>query len=54
VHSKRLRKSTTEGLDEGRWVLLDFDDVIVHIFHSEDRQFYDLEGLWKEAPRLQL
>jgi ribosome-associated protein len=54
VRSKRLRKSSTEGLGEGRWVLLDFDDVIVHIFHDEDRQFYDLEGLWHTAPRLQM
>ncbi|NOX25811.1 MAG: ribosome silencing factor [Deltaproteobacteria bacterium] len=54
VRSKRLRKSSTEGLGEGRWVLLDFDDVVVHIFHDEDRQFYDLEGLWHAAPRLQM
>ncbi len=52
VSNKRLRKATTEGLSDGRWVLLDFNDVIVHIFHDEDRQFYDLEGLWSAAPRL--
>lgn len=38
-----------EGLEEGRWVLLDFNDVIVHIFHQPVREFYDLEGLWSEA-----
>ncbi len=54
VRSKRLRKSRTEGLGEGRWVLLDFHDVIVHIFHDEDRSFYDLEGLWHTATRLQM
>ncbi len=54
VSTKRLRKSNTEGLDDGRWVLLDFNDVIVHIFHDEDRAFYDIEGLWHEAPRLQM
>lgn len=38
-----------EGLEEGRWVLLDFNDVVIHIFHQPVREFYDLEGLWSEA-----
>ena len=42
----------TEGYDEGRWVLMDLDDVIVHIFVSEWREHYDLERLWSEAPAL--
>lgn len=52
----RKRASTTkvEGLDEGHWVLLDFNDVIVHIFYYEERQVYDLEGLWHDAPRVDL
>lgn len=40
-----------EGREEGQWVLLDFNDVIVHIFYQPVREFYDLEGLWGEAPR---
>jgi ribosome-associated protein len=52
VRSKRVSASSAEGLNEGLWVLLDFDDVIVHIFYHEQRQFYNLEGLWSEAKRV--
>lgn len=45
--AKPLRR---EGRSEGRWVLLDFGDIVVHVFHQEDRQFYALERLWKDAP----
>lgn len=41
-----------EGREEGQWVLLDCNDVIVHIFYQPVREFYDLEGLWAEAPQL--
>lgn len=51
---KRLSSSKAEGLDEGHWVLLDFNDVIVHIFYYEERQVFDLEGLWHDAPRVDL
>ena len=51
---KRLSNVKTEGLDEGHWVLLDFNDVIVHIFYYEERPVYDLEGLWHDAPRVDL
>ncbi|MBW1918541.1 MAG: ribosome silencing factor [Deltaproteobacteria bacterium] len=40
-----------EGLEEGQWVLLDYNDVIIHIFSQPMREFYDLENLWAEAPR---
>ena len=52
VRSKRVKASSAEGLNEGLWVLLDFDDVIVHIFYHEQRKFYDLEGLWSQAKRV--
>ena len=43
-----------EGYDEGRWVLIDCDDTIVHIFQQEIRDHYDLERLWSDAPTLEL
>ncbi len=38
-----------EGYDTAKWILLDFADVIVHIFHEEDRSFYNLERLWSDG-----
>ncbi len=40
-----------EGLAAGRWVLLDFFDFVVHVFHPSLREFYQLEGLWSDAPQ---
>ena len=45
--AKPLRR---EGRSEGRWVLLDFGDLVVHVFHEEDRMYYSLERLWKDCP----
>jgi len=52
LRSKRINTSRAEGLSEGKWVLLDFSDVVVHIFYHDQRDFYDLEGLWDDAPRV--
>lgn len=41
-----------EGLNDAGWVLLDFGPMVVHVFQQEVREFYDLERLWKEAPRV--
>lgn len=44
--------SGIEGLPQGNWVLLDFGDVVVHIFHQDTRGYYDLEALWLDADRV--
>lgn len=46
------RPHHTEGLVGGRWALLDYVDVVVHLFHPEARAFYQLERLWDDAPAL--
>jgi len=45
------RAEHVEGLRGGRWVLLDFIDFVVHVFHPQARTFYQLENLWGDAPR---
>ena len=45
--AKPLRR---EGKSEGRWILLDFGDVVAHVFTEEDRMYYSLERLWKDCP----
>jgi ribosome-associated protein len=49
-----VRMSHREGLGESQWILLDYHDVIIHIFDDRTREFYDLERLWGDAPKEQL
>lgn len=44
-----LRPSHKEGYGSARWILIDYGSVVVHIFHEEDRQFYNLERLWSDG-----
>lgn len=48
------KRRMREGLEEAHWVLVDYGDVIVHVQQSEDREFYALERLWGDCPRLEL
>jgi ribosome-associated protein len=51
LDSAGMRVHHVEGLTQGRWVLLDFVDFVVHLFHPEARAFYRLERLWTDAPQ---
>ncbi|HMG26286.1 MAG TPA: ribosome silencing factor [Acidimicrobiia bacterium] len=44
--------TSVEGLDDATWVLLDFGDIVVHVFLDETRAYYELERLWADAPRI--
>jgi len=52
LKKKGVRPVALEGLHHGAWVLMDFGDVVVHVFQDEARQLYDIEGLWLDARRL--
>ena len=52
LRKKGIKCSGVEGEHEGKWILMDYGDVIVHLFYEPIRDFYDLEGLWSEVPRI--
>jgi ribosome-associated protein len=54
LKKKGVRPLGQEGMLGGKWVLMDYEDVVVHIFLEPMRRFYDLEGLWVDAPRIDL
>jgi ribosome-associated protein len=54
MRDEGFRTYGVEGEQEGHWILMDYGDVIVHLFYQPYREFYDLEGLWVEAPRVSL
>ncbi len=52
LKKKGVRAASVEGLPHGTWILMDFGDVVVHVFQHDTRQLYDIEGLWLDALRL--
>lgn len=54
LREQGMKSYQMEGYETGTWVLIDVDDVVVHIFRDDIRKFYDLERLWADAPRVPL
>ncbi len=54
LHKLGAKPVRREGKAQGRWVLIDFGDVVVHVQHAEDRVYYALERLWKDCPVIEL
>ena len=54
LHKMGAKPLRREGKSEGRWVLVDFGDIVVHVQREEDREFYALERLWKDCPAIEL
>jgi ribosome-associated protein len=52
LRKKLIKPLSIEGMSEGHWVVMDYGHVIIHIFYESTRVFYDLEGLWVDAPRV--
>ena len=53
LKDRGIRPLSVEGKKEGHWVLIDYGHVVIHVFYDPVRNFYDLEGLWADAPRLE-
>ncbi|UCG80230.1 MAG: ribosome silencing factor [Desulfobacterales bacterium] len=54
LKAKGIKPLGIEGLREGHWVLMDYGDVVIHVFFEPIRTFYDLEGLWSDARRIEV
>ncbi len=54
LHAEGVKAVRREGFQQARWVLIDFGDIVVHVQHSEDREFYALERLWRDCPVVEL
>ena len=51
MHDEGIKALHKEGLAEASWVLMDYGEILVHVFHHETRKFYSLETLWGDAPK---
>ena len=54
MREEGFRAYGIEGEQEVHWILMDYSDIVIHIFYQPVREFYDLEGLWTEAPRVEV
>lgn len=54
LSARKARLHHREGYEEAKWVLLDYGDLVIHIFEEETRAYYDLERLWRDAPRTRI
>ncbi|MDU0348358.1 ribosome silencing factor [Actinomyces sp. MRS3W] len=54
MYKAGAKSRAREGLEEARWVLIDYADVVVHVLQAEDREYYGLERLWKDCPLVTL
>lgn len=54
LKDKKIKALGKEGIKQGEWALLDYGDVIIHVFESQAKSFFNLEGLWADAPRIDL
>ena len=54
LHGLGAKPVRREGQREGRWVLIDFGELVVHVQHAEEREYYALERLWRDCPALEL
>jgi ribosome-associated protein len=54
LKTKGVKPLGIEGIRDGHWVLMDYGDVIIHVFYEPIRIFYDLEGLWSDAKRIEI
>lgn len=54
LHDMQAKPIRREGHGDGRWVLLDFGDIVVHVQHEEERDFYALDRLWRDCPTIDL
>jgi len=52
LSEKGIEAKKIAGMDDARWVLMDYADVIVHVFHKREREYYDLERLWSDAEKI--
>ena len=54
LHKAGAKRRMREGYSEAHWVLLDYNDIVVHVQREEDREFYAMERLWKDCPQIEL